>query len=626
MSQEQQQIDREFDFAHGRHFMDSIRSSGYKNAAMAIGELVDNSIQAEAKNIDILVREKRNLVSERRVRQINQIAVLDDGTGMDKDLLRRSLKLGDGTHFEDDGGIGKFGVGLPQASVSQAKQVDVWTWQDGIDSAHHTWIDLTDDEWVESGIIPKPEEKSIPGEWREMAEFDDESGTLVVWSTVDRCNWQRARTLFRHSQELIGRMYRNWLHHDTNYRDVDISLILYDEDEEELDKTWEFQPNDPLYLMEDTSVELPDQIPDPMFEQVAEPSEPVYNINLPDGEETQEKVKITFSISKPETRQRVDGNYAGSASHGKHAKDNIGLSIVREGRELTLDKNWAGKDPRNRWWGAQIEFGRAMDEIFGVTNNKQGADRLSEVANADWDDYAEDGESTSDTRDRLKQDDFPTYVCLDIKHRIEKTISEQLMEMVKEIGEYSVDDKDVEDQRHEDSPERHATEVTEDRQESGQTGQSDEEIDLSEEEVVEQIETRLEEQGVDDETINQVKGDIVDHGLKYSFVEKSIPSNLMFSVEPTAGAILIGLNKDHIAYSELFSSLDLENEEELDEEEAAKKLEDANDALKLLLEAWARMEDETTGDEMDLYRDIRSDWGRMARDFLKESRRETEIN
>lgn len=626
MSQEQPQIDREYDFAHGQHFMESIRSSGYKNAAMAIGELVDNSIQADAENIDILVKERRSIATERRVRRINEIAILDDGTGMEKDLLRRSLKLGDGTHFEDDDGIGKYGVGLPQASVSQAKKVNVWTWQNGIDNAFHTCIDLTDDDWVEKGIIPEPEEKSIPDIWKEMTGFDEGSGTLVVWSEVDRCSWKRARTLYSHSQDLVGRMYRNWLHPDTDYRDVDISLILYDEDNDEVDETWNFQPNDPLYLMEGTSVQLPEGIPDPMFEQYGE-LERTYSVNPPGDKETDETVTMTFSVSKPKTRQMVDGRSAGHASHGKHAKNNIGLSIVREGRELTLDKNWAGKDPRNRWWGAQVEFGRKMDDIFGVTNNKQGADRLSEVANTDWEDYAEEGESTTETRDRLKEEDFSTFVCLDIKHEIYKAINQHLIDKVEEIGEYNVnEDEDEEETRHENTPERHGTEVTRDRKEEGKTGESDEETDLSEDEVVEEIQTRLEKQGVDEDTIEEVTGDVVDHGLKFSFVEKPLAGPGIFSVEPTAGAILIGLNKDHLAYNELFSSLDLENEEELEEKEAAEKLKDANDALKLLLEAWARMEDEATPEEKHQYRDIRTNWGMIARDFLKASKPESELD
>jgi hypothetical protein len=619
MAQEQKDL-ADYDFARGRHFIDAIRSSGYKNAAMALGELVDNSIQAGSENVDILVSQHRVRVNERRVRRIKQIAVLDDGSGMDPDLLRRSLKMGDGTHFGQKSGMGKFGVGLPQASVSQAKRVDVWTWQDSVENAYHTYIDLDDDEWVENMVIPVPDQAPIPEKWREMTEFNHESGTLIIWSKVDRCTWKKAKTLYRNSENLIGRMYRSWLHSDTDEDNVNISLIVYSEENDEVQRSWAFKPNDPLYLMDNTNVELPEGVPDPMFEQYGDPIERKYKITQPNGEETEELVKMTFSVTKPETRRRVDNKYAGDASHGKHAKQNMGLSIVREGRELNLDKNWVPTtESTNRWWGAQIEFGRQMDDIFGVTNNKQQADRLSSVANSDWEDFAEEGETREQIIDRLEHEDFPTYVCLDVRGEIAGIIRNHLLSKVKEMGEFTDSTEDTVDERHVDSPERHGTNATEDRKKEGKIGESDEEENLSEEEKEDKIRQRLEAQGLDDDTIEDVTGEVVDLGLKYSFVDRPLGGAEIFSVEPTAGAIIIGLNTDHQAYDKLFSSLNLGHEVELDEKESIAKLSAANNALKLLLEAWARMEDESLDEERHLYKDIRNDWGRVARRFLSES-------
>ena len=614
----EQKTTQDYNFAAGGQFLESIRSSGYKNVARALAELVDNSIQAGASDVDILVSEHEVTPNQYTVNRVNEIAVLDNGDGMEKNLLRRSLRLGDGTHFDDHGGIGKFGVGLPQASVSQAKRIDVWTWQDGIENAHHTYIDLDDDDWVRRMEIPEPEQGvEIPKKWQEMSDFDQESGTLVVWSRVDRVNWNKGKTIYQHSENLIGRMYRNWIHLDISKPDVSISLKIYHEGRKEVTQNWEFRANDPLYLMNKTNVELPEGVPDPMFELVGE-KEKVYDVTQRDGESSREEVTLTFSICKPEARKRVDGGPAGSASHGKHAKDNMGLSIVREGRELLLDRNWVtDNDPTERWWGVQIDFGRQMDEIFGVTNNKQGADRLVEIASSEWDDYAQPGESTQETKERLKDEDFPTFVCLDIKQDIEK-ITSQLSKKVSEIGEYNVDDddEDEEKKRHEGSPERVGTEVTKDRKNQGQAGESDEEEKLSEEEKEQEIENRLIDQGLDEETIEQVKGDVVDYGLKFSFVEKHLASSQIFSVEPTAGSIIIGINKDHLAYDELFSTLELADDNELDKEEAVEKLRDSNKALKLLLEAWARMEDEESAEMKHQLKDTREDWGRVARDFL----------
>jgi len=608
---------RNYNFAGGERYFESIRSSGYKNVARALAELVDNSIQAGASDVDILITEHEVTPNQYTVRRVKEIAVLDDGQGMDETLLRRSLCLGDGTHFDDQEGIGKFGVGLPQASISQAKRVDAWSWQDGLENVNHTYIDLSDADWTQKGVIPEPDsETEIPEKWQEMSSFDEESGTLIVWSKVDRCNWKQGNTIYRNSEDLIGRMYRNWIHPDTDHPDASISLKIFNEQSEEVDESWEFQPNDPLYLMDDTNVPLPDGVPDPMFEQVSDPIDREYEVTA-NGETTTETVTMSFSVCRPETRQRVDGQPAGSAPHGKHAKMNKGLSIVREGRELLLDGNWdPGDDPRNRWWGAQVEFGRRMDEIFAVSNDKQGADRLTEVISSGWDDYAEEGESTQETRDRLKSEDFPTFVCLDIKHKIDQIIREVLKPKVEEIGEYGVDDSGENEARHEDTPERVATEATKDRQSEGQTGGSDDKEEIPDDEREEKIRTRLEQQGVDQTVIDEVTGDVMDHGLKYVFVERPLANAQIFSVEPTAGTIIIGINRDHLAYDKLFSTLELDNDGEVEEENVVEKLEAANTALKLLLEAWARMEDEETTEKTNQLRDIRTDWGRVARDFL----------
>ena len=67
----------------------ALSSGPYRNAAYAIAELIDNSADAKAKNIAVaLIIDESSRPSE--------IAVLDDGTGMDKDLLRYCVQYGYG--------------------------------------------------------------------------------------------------------------------------------------------------------------------------------------------------------------------------------------------------------------------------------------------------------------------------------------------------------------------------------------------------------------------------------------------------------------------------------------------------------------------------------------------------
>jgi len=60
----------------------AMRDNGYKNAAYAIAELMDNSIQAEAKTVQLLCADRESQVDQRTRKRLYQVAVLDDGSGM----------------------------------------------------------------------------------------------------------------------------------------------------------------------------------------------------------------------------------------------------------------------------------------------------------------------------------------------------------------------------------------------------------------------------------------------------------------------------------------------------------------------------------------------------------------
>src|SRR5262245_29147694 len=152
---------RRFDFVPTHLVVKAMRDSGYKNAAYAIAELMDNSIQAGATSVELLCSEDEVQLQTRRRRRLDQIAVLDNGSGMDGRTLRTALQFGNGSYLDAKQGMGKFGMGLPNSSVSQCTRVDVWTWQSGPDSAIHTYLDV---KQILDGMteVPDPEEKPIP--------------------------------------------------------------------------------------------------------------------------------------------------------------------------------------------------------------------------------------------------------------------------------------------------------------------------------------------------------------------------------------------------------------------------------------------------------------------------------
>src|SRR5712692_9029491 len=113
----------------------AMRDNGYKTTDHAVAELIDNSVQAGAKLIQVFCVEEPQVVDKRTRYRISQIAVLDDGNGMEAETLRLALQFGNGTHLNSRDGIGRFGMGLPTASLSQCMRVEVWTWTTGPDNA-----------------------------------------------------------------------------------------------------------------------------------------------------------------------------------------------------------------------------------------------------------------------------------------------------------------------------------------------------------------------------------------------------------------------------------------------------------------------------------------------------------
>ena len=111
---------------------------------------------------------------------------------------------------------------------------------------------------------------------------------------------------------------------------------------------------------------------------------------------------------------------------------------------------------------------------------------------------------------------------------------------------------------------------------------------------------------------------VISDGRKYEFYEADLTSSEFFTVRPRGGVILIGLNTNHPAYDHLVTLMrDVDDENDI--EQLKFRMKKSYEALKLLIEAWARYEDELSdGPPKDRARDARTSWGVVAREFFRD--------
>ena len=566
----------------------ALRDSRYRHPANAIAELIDNSIDAGANRVDLLIKEEQEVVKTHRVWRVAELAVFDDGEGMDIETLAQALRFGGRKPSSRIQAIGKYGMGLPTASVSQCRRVDVWTWKTSIEASLHAYLDIAEIEREGGGdekFMPSPQRMEIPEEWRTMIgndTLDSRHGTLVVWKNVDRIK-ARASTIFDRIEQELGRIHRYFIDNG----EIAVRMATFRNNKLHGEYR-EVRPNDPLFLMPNSATSEPWRN-SAMFKVYKEDT---YSFDV---DERIEDVLITYSIVRPEAlgRQRQT---PGSLPHGKDALSNMGVSIVRESRELLLEdafirEGGRGDQPMNRWWGAEIRFGKGCDDLFGVDHNKQMAEIISNAAK----EIANTEANTDTALIQLEREDDQLYQMVNDIYHTTRSMFREIQVMYRQRILDDQTDSDSEDAS--DEAIRRASQITKSQLDSGEltpTPTDLEHEELSEEERTRDLINYLENERVTEPIERAEK--IIRNDFRYEFIPNELDAYQMFSVRSRGGVLFVHLNIVHELY-EFVSFL---------EERSDAWAHQAAIALRTLLLAWARMEDQTTN------RDQRQDVQRTA--------------
>ncbi|WP_231101634.1 ATP-binding protein, partial [Mycobacterium avium] len=409
------------------------------------------------------------------------------------------------------------------------------------------------------------------------------------------------------TEELIGRMYRYWI--DGGRVSIVLKSFLNDDPSRILLER-KAKPNDPLYLMTNTSCPAPFDAK-PMFKPY--PSEDGYVLKQTvrfRGED--HVVTIKFSIASEEARDSAGGKSTGSLPFGQHAGRNVGVSVVRAGRELELDPAWTTTyDPRERWWGVEVSFEPGLDELFGVSNNKQSARNFAEAAKVDASAIIKEHDgSISAARAALRDEEDPLEPLLEIVHRVQTNIKQ-----MRSVIQTQAEGRRRRTRHTEESVEEQATDVVRKRQEEGHRGRSDEDEKKPADQRKADVADQLEHLGHSRESAEVLAAETIDKGLKYRIEVASLEGGAFFSVQPRGGILLVTLNTDHPAYELLLGARDPKDLPE-EPDKLKQKLLAAQAGLEMMLFAWARYEDEQPHEQRRMTMNIRHDWGRMAETFL----------
>lgn len=586
----------------------AMRDSGYKNTAYALAELIDNSIQAEASMIEVLCIEKREQVATRKRSRLWKIAVIDNGSGMDDRTLRMALQFGNGTRLNDRTGIGRFGMGLPNASISQAGRIDVWSWQNGPDNAIWSYIDVEEIKTGDMTDVPEPSHAPVPEPWRGLSIHVERHGTLVVWSNLDieRLTWKQAKRALHRTAELSGRIYRRFI------ADGSLIIRLYAQEDGEVEPLTDevVEANDPMYLSPLKALPPPFDAR-PMFELLYKDCQSI------EYKERNHTVTVRYSVASDDTIVEAGTADRGNTKYGKHAANNIGISVLRAGREIMFDPGWViGYDPRERWWSAEVEFPPELDEIFGVTNNKQAATHFAELAKTDWRELAEEGEDFIHVVSRLKSEGDPRGSLLTLSDSIHRTL-QQLREMIKGQGKGK---RSSRRERHDAADELTDT-VNQEWKKRSREKPLEEDSHSPTERDLDDIRNDLTQNKK--YSLNDAENLVLlirDADLRVVFLEEDFPDSFqLFNVEMKGYVTEITFNRKHPAFDDVFGTLSTDDEDmnAFSTEDIIARLRRAVNAAKIIFAAWARYEREAGIDRAKALQRVRFEWGQIAATFLQ---------
>lgn len=541
--------------------MESMRDSGYRDIRKALNDIIDNAQQAGAKRIAIVTTTATEDKKGAR-EKISNIAVIDDGHGMYPGMLPFAVKWGGTDRYNARDGLGRFGFGLPTAAVSVTRVYEVYSKVKG-DVWHKVRIDL--DEIAQKALTkggnvrytPKAVKATLPEfvknyikeQWKEN---DLEKGTVVLLVNPDRIRSFALPQKFQAKMlQNIGLTYRHFI--------PDITFSVNETQVEMID---------PLFL--NPIAKGYDAGNGHIAEGLDEMVLMVRN-TLRSGESVEGTIRFRFSFMHPKFQRTAENEQI--KNRWNTMKENNGYFIVcRGGRQIDVVRELNYQSDKDNTtiltydanWAIELNFDPVLDELFGITTNKQQVELDSQL----W--------------DLFKANDLPAMVT-----SFRKKFNKLRQKPEEEANESAAVNRDSE-KIMSDADEIDTLDVPTDKKEQGQTNLR-QAADKEARKKREPVQTVLE----------KLESESEKRKFKVEFTD--LPGAPFYDLEIWGQQFRIKINTAHRFYTDIYW---IQNPR-------------GKTALELLLFVLGKSELESTGSKQHFYGNERFEWSRKLEMRLK---------
>jgi hypothetical protein len=530
-----------------------MRDSGYRDIRKALNDLIDNAEQAEAQKIAIVTTAGKEDHKNAR-EKITNIAVVDDGHGMFPEMLPVAVKWGGTDRHNERDGLGRFGFGLPTASISVTRQYEVYSKVQG-GKWYKVRVDLNEiaQAAMKKGglvsytltptetVLPEFVKSYIKSQWKKN---DLEHGTVVLLINPDKIRRFATPTIFQAKMlQNIGLTYRHYMPATSFFvNEKKVEMI------------------DPLFL-NPTSIGY-DAGNGLFAESIDDLSIRVKN--TVNGKTIEGDISLRFSFMPPLFQR--DGEGKEIKNRLNTMKENNGYFIVtRAGRQIDVVKDTDYQSDADNTtivnydanWAIELNFEPQLDELFGITTNKQQVEIDSSV----W--------------DLLKEHDIPAIV---------KSFRQKFQSL--RVKAEIVDEGNKEENRDSEQIMSAAERFDKLRLPNAKE-------EKAEQKLIEEA-TTVSNAGTEDleEATSRLRAEAEKQKYKVEFT--SLPGAPFYDVEVWGPQVRVKINASHRFYTDVYSQQDNRGKT----------------ALELLLMVLAKCECEATDDRADFYGNERYEWSR----------------